>query len=207
MPEFEHRHHHHHQQQLAWGAAHDHPSIPVVTTNHAPHSRMCATTSTKWATARECQSHQAQAPTPPPQRTFTTHDQTLPESKPSSIRSPWILSYNITEPAPTINVHVSALNAVQTALPDSGEDISVVGPDTITMLQQLATIRCGTQGSHGSLDDTNRPTTYTFTQHFLPPDYPSPLSSPGTPSGISVATTTKESTNPIATIRVTNCIL
>ena len=159
VPEVKYRHHQHHQQQLAWGAAH--PSILVYSHKACPAFKIVCHYFNKVDHCQEMpiltkHKHQPH----PPQRTFTTHDQILPESKPSSIRSPWILSYNITEPAPTINVHVSALNAVQTALPDSGEDISVVGPDTITMLQQLAAIRCGTQGSHGSLDDTNRPTSY-----------------------------------------------
>ena len=54
----------------------------------------------------------------------------------SSIHPPSILSSNNTEPAPTINVHVSALNGIapMVALPDSGADISVAGPDTVTAL-------------------------------------------------------------------------
>ena len=56
--------------------------------------------------------------------------------EPATIHPPSILSNNITEPAPTINVHVSALNgsAPMVALPDSGADISVAGPDTVTAL-------------------------------------------------------------------------
>ena len=183
--------------------------------------------------ARVCKSRQAQAPPPPPAKNL--HDLRsnlirIEAAMPSSIPSRWILSNNITEPAPTTNVHVSAINGSATvaALPDSGADISVAGPDTITMLgdhcknllpsdmvprgvtghwmtpigQLPVTITLGTV--------TYRDTLHIYTAvkgvllywktskalRVLPPNYPSPLSSPGTPS-ISVATTTKESTSPI----------
>ena len=151
---------------------------------------------------------------------------------PSSTRSLWVLSNNVIDPAPTINVHVSALNgsATVTALPDSGADISVAGPDTITMLgdhcNNLLPSDMTPRGvTAWSLDDTDRPNTRdnhtrysnlqrhpthlpsskrrsTFVEDSQgtksppppPPDYPSPLSSPDTPSVSAV--TTKEGTNP-----------
>ena len=165
----------------------------------------------------------------PPQRTFTTHDQTLFESKQPCHRAS-DRPESSAEPAPTINVHVSALNgsATVTALPDSGADISVAGPDTITMIgdhcKNLLPSDMVPRGVTGHwmtpigqlpVTITLGTVTYRDTLHIypavkgvllswktskalrvLPPNYPSPLSSPGTPS-ISVATTTKESTSPI----------
>lgn len=88
--------------------------------------------------AKVCKSRQTPVPIPPPAKNAHEPRSNLiriEKVSPSSTESPWILS-NVTDPAPTINVHISALNgsATVTALPDSGADISVAGPDIIAIL-------------------------------------------------------------------------
>ncbi len=87
--------------------------------------------------AKVCKSIPVQTPPQhPTTNTPRSHLVRIEPVTPSSGQYPSIMSNNTAEPAPTISIHISALNgsATMTALPDSGADISVAGPDTISKL-------------------------------------------------------------------------